>query len=189
MHLKMASGKWRQFCLGLNVFMLMYSRSVTMPGLDQNWLLLPALGQFPHSVALANYAVKKNYKGTCVGLKFDRRWVDIGRVMSAQRRFDVGLMSPADIGPTLVQRQSQYLNIIIIKHRNVPQRNATIHFCPQRNWIMATDRSMMHASLWNGCKQFLAAKNRSWCTQRGQRMLCKWSQKSGSESMNKWKRW
>ena len=30
------------------VFMLMYSRSVTMPGLDQNWSLLPTLGRFRH---------------------------------------------------------------------------------------------------------------------------------------------
>ena len=45
----------------------------------------------------------------------------------------------------------------------------------------------MHACLWNRCKQFLTAKNRSWCPQRGQQMLRKWSRKLGSESMNKWK--
>ena len=101
-----------------------------------------------------------------------RRWVDIGRAMSAQRRFDVGLMSPADVGPTSVRRQSQYLNTIIKTNRNVPQWDATIHFCPQRNQITTTDRSMMHASLWNRCKQILAAKSRSWCTQRGRRICC-----------------
>ena len=112
-----------------------------------------------------------------------RRWVDIGRAMSAQRRFDVGLMSPADVGPTSVRRQSQYLNIIIKTNRNVPRRNATIHFLSQRNQITTTDRTMMHASLWNRCKQILAAKSRSWCTQRGWRICCANEVKSGPESM------
>ena len=143
-----------------------------MPGLDQNWSLLPALGRFRRKVVLANYGVKKKYKGTCREHVLGPRWVDIGRAMSAQRRFDVGLMSPADVGPTSVRRQSQYLNIIIKSNRNVPQRNATIHFCPQRNQITTTDRSMMHASLRNRCKQILAAKSRSWCTQRGRRICC-----------------
>ena len=153
------------------VFMLVYSRSVTMPGLDQNWLLLPSLGRFrcKDKVVLANYGVKKKTTREHV---LGQRWVDIGRAMSAQRRFDVALMSPADVGPTSVPRQSQYLNIIIKTNRNVPQRNATIHFCPQRNQITTMDRSMMHASLWNRCKQILAAKSRSWCTQRGRRICC-----------------
>ena len=126
------------------VFMLVYSRPVTMPGLDQNCSLLPALGRFRRKVVLANYGVKKKTTREHV---LGRRWVDIGRAMSAQRRFDVGLMSPADVGPTSARRQSQYLNIIIKTNRNVPQRNATIHVCPQRNQITTTDRFMMHASL------------------------------------------
>ena len=151
------------------VFMSVYSRSVTMPGLDQNYLLLAALGRFRRKVVLANYGVKKKTTREQV---LGRRWVDIGRAMSAQRRFDVGLMSPADVGPTSARRQSQYLNIIIKTNRNVPQRNATIHVCPQRNQITTTDRFMMQASLWNRCKQILAAKSRSWCTQRGRRICC-----------------
>ena len=70
MHLKMASGKygvWKMVsilsqpqCVDMNkVFMLVYSRSVTRPEMDQNWLLLPALGRFWHRVVLANYGVKK----------------------------------------------------------------------------------------------------------------------------------
>ena len=151
--------------------MLMCSRSVTMPGLGQNWSLLPTLGRFRRKdkVVLANYGVKKK---TTREHALGRRWVDIGRAMSAQRRLDVGLMSPADVGPTSVRRQSQYLNNIIKTNRNVPQRSATIHFCPQRNQITTTDRPMMHASLWNRCKQILAAKSRSWCTQRGRRICC-----------------
>ena len=127
------------------VFMLVYSTglSVTMPGLDQNWSLLPALKRFRCQVVLANYRVKKRTREHMLG----RRWVDIDRAMSAQRRFDDGLMSPADVGPTSVRRQSQYLIIIIKTNRNVPQRNATFHFYPQRNQITTTDRSMMHASL------------------------------------------
>ena len=150
------------------VFMSVYSMSVTMPGLDQNWSLLPALGQFRRKVVLANYGVKKTTREHVLGW----RWVDIGRAMSAEHRFDIGLMSPADVGPTSVLRQSQYLNIIIKTNRNIPQRNATIHFCTPRNQITKTDRSMMHASLWNRCKQILAAKSRSWCTQRGRRICC-----------------
>ena len=145
MHLKISSVKWRPFCLGLNVnmdkiFMLVYSRSVTMSELAQNWSLLPALGWFRRRVSSGKLWGEKNCKGTCVGPTLSRRWVDIGRAMSAQRRFDVGLMSPADIGPTSVRRQSHYLHIIIKTNRNVRQRNEMIHFCPQRNWIMTTDR-------------------------------------------------
>ena len=91
---------------------------------------------------------------------------------TVQRRFDVGLMSPADFAPTPVRWQSQYFNIIIKMNKNVPRRSATIHFCPQRNQITTTDRSMMHASLWDRCKQILAAKSRSWCTQIGRRICC-----------------
>ena len=60
-----------------------------MPGMDQNCLLLPALGRFQRKVVLANYGVKKTTTEHVLG----RRWVDIDRAMSAQRRFDVGLMS------------------------------------------------------------------------------------------------
>ena len=65
MHLKMASGKMASILSGpqwvnMNqVFMLVYSKSVTMPGLNQNWSLLPALGRFRRKVVLANYGVKK----------------------------------------------------------------------------------------------------------------------------------
>ena len=70
MHLKMASekyGVWKMVsilsqpqCVDMNkVFMLVYSRSVTRPEMDQNWLLLPALWRFWHRVVLANYGVKK----------------------------------------------------------------------------------------------------------------------------------
>ena len=154
MHLKMSSGKMASILSGpqwvnMNkVFMSVYSRSVTMPGLDQSWSLVPTLRRFRRKLALANYGVKKITTREHVLV---RHWVDIGRAMSAQRRFDVGLMSPADVGPTSVRRQSQNLNIIIKTNRNVPQRNAMIHFCPQRNRITTTDRSMMHASLWNRC--------------------------------------
>ena len=171
MHLKISSVKWRPFCLGPNVnmdkmFMLVYSRSVTMPELAQNWSLLPALGPFRHRVSSGKLWGEKNCKGTCVGPTLSWLWVDIGRAMSAQRRFAVGLMSPADVAPTSVRPQSQYLYIIIKTNRNVRERNAMIHFCPQRNWIMTTDCSMLHASLWSRCKQFLAAKNRLWCTRK-----------------------
>ena len=162
------------------VYMLVYSRSVTMPGLGQNWSLHQALGRYRHKVVLANYGVKKTTREHVLG----RRWVDIGRAMSVQRRFEVGLMSPADVGRTSVQRQSQYLNIIIKTNRNVPQRNATIHFCPQRNQITTTDRSMMHASLWYRCKQILTAKSRSVMhTQRSADLLRKWSK---NRALNPW---
>ena len=85
------------------VFMLVYSRSVTMPGLDQNWSLLPTSGWFRRKdeVVLANYGVKKNYKGTCVGPTSGRyrpcdvgptslrRWVDVAR----RRRPNIGSTS------------------------------------------------------------------------------------------------
>ena len=85
------------------VFMLVYStgRSATMPGLDQNWSLLPALGRFRRQVVLANYRVKTKYKGTCagptlgryrpcdVGLTSLRRWVDVAR----RRRPNIGSTS------------------------------------------------------------------------------------------------
>ena len=85
------------------VFMLVYSRSVTMPGLDQNWSLLPTLGRFQRKdkVVLANYGVKKNYKGTCFGPTSGRyrpcdvgptslwRWLDVAR----RRRPNIGLTS------------------------------------------------------------------------------------------------
>ena len=66
---------------------------------------LPALGRFRRKVVLANYGVKKKTTREHV---LGRRWVDIGRAMSTQRRFDVGLITPADVGQTSVRRQSQY---------------------------------------------------------------------------------
>ena len=85
------------------VFMLVYStgRSVTMPGLDQNWSLLPALERFRRQVVLANYRVKTKYKGTCAGPTLGRyrpcdvgptslrRWVDVAR----RRRPNIGSTS------------------------------------------------------------------------------------------------
>ena len=57
---KMVSILSQPQCVDMNkVFMLMYSRSVTRPEMDQNWLLLPALWRFWHRVVLANYGVKK----------------------------------------------------------------------------------------------------------------------------------
>ena len=104
-HLKMSSGKMAPILSGpqwvdMNqVFMSVYSRSVTMPGLDQNWSLLPVLGRFRRKVVLANYRVKKNNKRTCVGPTLGRhRPCDVGPTStlgwcrpptSAQHRFDV----------------------------------------------------------------------------------------------------
>ena len=97
MHLKMSSGKMVSILSGSQwvnmnqVFMLVHSRSVTTPGLDHNWSLLPALGRFRRKVVLANYGVKKNYNGTSVGPTLGRyrpcdvgptslrRWVDVAR--------------------------------------------------------------------------------------------------------------
>ena len=95
-------------CVDMNkVFMLVYSGSVTRPEMDQNWLLLPwALGRFWHRVVLANYGVKKT-TWECVGSMSEQLWVLIGRALSAQRRFDIGLMSPDNFSPTSVQRQPQ----------------------------------------------------------------------------------
>ena len=106
-NLKMSSGKMASIlsgpqCVNMNhIFMLVYSRSVTMPGLNQNQSLLPALGQFRCKVVLANYGVKKKLEGNMC-------WADVGSISamrcrpnfastldwcrpptSAQHRFDV----------------------------------------------------------------------------------------------------
>ena len=108
MHLKMSSGKMESILSGpqwVNMnqdFMLVYSRSVTMPGLDQNCSLLPALGWFRGKVVLANYGVEKNTREHVFG----RRWVDIGHAMSAQRRLrrwvDIARRRRPNIGSTSV---------------------------------------------------------------------------------------
>ena len=147
----------------------MYSRSVNHARTGPESIAASIIGKIS---AQSSSGKLYNEKKTTREYVLGRCWVDIGHAMSAQRRFDVGLMSPADVGLTLVRRQSQYLDIIIKTNRNVPRRKATIHFCPQRNQITTTDRSMMHASLWNTCKQILAAKRRLWCTQRGRRICC-----------------
>ena len=103
----MSSGKMASILSGSHwinmkqVFMLVHSRSVTTPGLDQNWSLLPALARFRRKVVLANYGVKKNYNGTCVGPTLGqyrpcdvgpsslRRWVDVAR----RRRPNIGSTS------------------------------------------------------------------------------------------------
>ena len=94
---------WAQWVDMNQVFMLVYStgRSVTMPGLDQNWSLLPALERFQRQVVLANYQVKTKYKGSCAGPTLGRyrpcdvgptslrRWVDVAR----RCRPNIGSMS------------------------------------------------------------------------------------------------
>ena len=106
MHLKMSSEKMASILSGpqwvnMNqVFMLVYSRSVTMPGLDQNWSLLPALGRFRRNVVLANYGVKKNYKGTCVGPT-------------------LGRYRPCDVGPTSLRHW------VDVTHRRRPNIGST----------------------------------------------------------------
>ena len=85
--------------------MLVYSRSVTMPETRPELIAASSIGTISAQSSSGKlWSEKKNYKEHVLG----RRWVDIGRAMSTQRRFDVGLMSPADVGPTSVQRQSQY---------------------------------------------------------------------------------
>ena len=100
--LKMSSGQMASILSGpqwvnMNqIFMLVYSRSVTMPGLDQNWSLLPALGRFRRIVVLANYGVKKKrehvlgrYRPCDVGPTSLRCWVDVAR----RRRPNIGSTS------------------------------------------------------------------------------------------------
>ena len=106
-HLKMSSGKMASILSGpqwvnMNqVFMLVYSRSVTMPGLDQNWSVLPVLGRFRRKVVLVKLWSGKKNKRTCVGPTLGRyrpcdvgptslrRWVDVAR----RRRPNIGSTS------------------------------------------------------------------------------------------------
>ena len=79
------------------VFMLVYSKSVTMPGLDQNWSLHPALGRFRQIMEW-----KKNFKGTCLGPTLGRhRPCDVGPT-SLRRWFDVARRHRPNIGSTSV---------------------------------------------------------------------------------------
>ena len=92
------------------VFMLMYStgRSVTMPGLDQNWSLLPALERFRRQVVLANDRVKTKYKGTCAGPTLGRyRPCDVGPT-SLRRWVDVARRRRPNIGSTSVTILASY---------------------------------------------------------------------------------
>ena len=88
MHLKMSSGKMASILSGPHwvnmnqVFMLVYSRSVTMPGLDQNCSLLLALGRFRRKVVLANYGVKKK-------LQRNMCWADVGSISAVRCRPNV----------------------------------------------------------------------------------------------------
>ena len=114
MHLKMSSEKMASILSGpqwvnMNqVFMLVYSRSVTMPELDQNWSLLPALGRFRRKIVLTNYGVKKNYKGTCVGPTLGRyRPCDVGPT-SLRRWVDVARRRRPNIISTSVTRLEYY---------------------------------------------------------------------------------
>ena len=101
---KMVSILSQPQCVDMNkVFLLVYSRSGTRPEMDQNWLLLPALAQSCSGKLWG----EKNYMGICVGSMSEQLWVLIGRTLSAQRRFDIGLTSPDNFSPTSVQRQSQ----------------------------------------------------------------------------------
>ena len=87
------------------VFMLVYSRSVTMPKTRPELIAASSIGTISAQSSSGKlWSEKKTTREHVLG----RRWVDIGRAMSTQRRFDVGLMSPADVGPTSVRRQSQY---------------------------------------------------------------------------------
>ena len=80
----------RPQCVNINqVFMLVYSRSVTMPGLDQNWSLLLAMGRFRRRVVLANYGVKKKLQGNMC-------WADVWPTLGQYR--------PCDVGPTSLRR-------------------------------------------------------------------------------------
>ena len=87
MHLKMSSGKMAFILSGPHwvnmnqVFMLVYSRSVIMPGLDQNCSLLPALGRFRRKVVLANYGVKKLQRNMC--------WADVWSISAVRCRPNV----------------------------------------------------------------------------------------------------
>ena len=103
MHLKMASEKMASILSGPqwvnmnHVFMFLYSRSVTMPGLAQNWSLLPAFGRFRRKVVLANYGVKKTTRAHVSGQHrtavIDTTslwyWVDVAR----RPRPNIGLTS------------------------------------------------------------------------------------------------
>ena len=88
MHLKM-SGKMASILSGPHwvnmnqVFMSVYSRSVTMPALDQNCSLLAAiiLGRFRRKVVLANYGVKKLQGNMC--------WADVGSISAVRCRPNV----------------------------------------------------------------------------------------------------
>ena len=87
------------------VFMLVYSRSVTMPKTRPELIAASSIGTISAQSSSGKlWSEKKTTREHVLG----RRWVDIGRAMSTQRRFDVGLMSHADVGPTSVRRQSQY---------------------------------------------------------------------------------
>ena len=87
------------------VFMLVYSRSVTMPKTRPELIAASSIGTISAQSSSGKlWSEKKTTREHVLG----RRWVDIGHAMSTQRRFDVGLMSPADVGPTSVRRQSQY---------------------------------------------------------------------------------
>ena len=88
MHLKMSSGKMASILSGPHwvnmnqVFIIVYSRSVTMQELNQNCSLLPALGRFRRKVVLANYGVKKKlHENMC--------WVDVGSISAVRCRPNV----------------------------------------------------------------------------------------------------
>ena len=190
----MASGKWRPFCLGLNVliwikFSCVYSRSVTMPGLDQNRLLLSALGWLGRRrVVLANYGVKRKLQGNMC-------WADVWPTLGQHR--------PCDVGPTSLRRWVDVarrcrpnigsMSVTILEYYNQNKQKCST-MKRHDSFLSSKKLNNGKGSLHDACKslkqikQFLAAKNRLWCTQRGRRMLRKWSKKSGSESMNKWKR-
>ena len=80
------------------VFMLVYSRSVTMPRTGPELIAASSIGTISAQSSSGKlWSEKKKLQGNMC-------WADVGSI-SAQRRFDVGLMSPADVGPTSVRRQ------------------------------------------------------------------------------------
>ena len=136
------------------VFMLVYSRSVTMPKTRPELIAAYSIGTISAQSSSGKLWSEKKLQGNMC-------WVDVGSISAVRCRPNVvstlGWCRPPTSAQHRFDVSHNTFNIIIKTNRNVPRRNATIHFCPQRNQITTTDRSMMHAS-------------RSWCTQRGRRI-------------------
>ena len=91
-------------------FMLVYTRSVTMPGLDQNWSLLPALGRFRRIM---------EWKKTTREHAGNMCWADVGSISavrcgpttSLRRWVDVARRRRPNIGSTSVKILEYYNQI------------------------------------------------------------------------------